>query len=411
MKIEQFIALRYIITKRNFHFISVITILSLIGITVGVAALISVLSIFNGFQALTKTQFIGFDPHIRIISDKGAWLKINDSVLNQIQSLPEIKILTKTIQGRVVGINESELQVFSIVSVPKKDIEFLDGVRRTTIFGKFSLESSEGFPSVVIGNALADRLKVLPGDTIKLASPKIIEQALVSFQRQREIRALVSGIFNSNIKDYDIMYGFSSDLLGKQLLNPKLGYISSIDIKLNDISKLEKIQNQVRVIVNDKSIRVQTWQDLNPDLFNIMKFERFATFSILSIIIILAVFNVLISLSMTVVEKRQDIGILKSMGANNKIIRNIFIWEGFIIGLFSTVIGTIIGLFVSWGQINYKWFSLDSSKFVIDAIPVEIIPQDVVIIAVFSLVLTTLATIYPAYRAVSTKVIEAIRSE
>lgn len=411
MKIEQFIALRYIITKRNFQFISVITILSLIGITVGVASLISVLSIFNGFQSLTKTQFIGFDPHIRIVSEKGVWININDTLINKIKSIPEIKILTTTIQGRVVGINDTELQVFSLVSVPKNDSEFLDGVRKTTIFGKFYLETPDSYPAIVLGNALADRLRVLPGDTLKIVSPKIIEQSLVSFQRQKEIKAFVAGIFNSNIKDYDIMYGFSSDELGKRLLNPKIGNYSSIDIKLNDISKLVIIQKQIKKIINNDAIRVLSWQDLNPDLFNIMKFERFATFSVLSIIIILAVFNVLISLSMTVVEKRQDIGILKSMGADNKIIRNIFIWEGFIIGAFSTVIGTLLGLFLCWGQINYKWFKIDSAKFIIDSIPVEVFTQDVIIVAIFSLFLTTIATIYPAYRAMNTKVIEAIRSE
>ncbi len=409
MSIELKVALRYIVTKRSFHFISVITFLSLIGITVGVAALITVLSIFNGFQDLTKSQFIGFDPHIKIVPQKGAWIKVPDSLMKKLEAIPQIKILTQTISGRVVGINNTELQVFSIVSIPNEKIDFLAGVRKTTIFGDFAIKTKDGFPAIVMGNALADRLRILPGDTLKLVSPKMIEQSVVGFQRQREVRAVLTGIYNSNIKDYDIMYGFSSDTLGKLLLNPKIGAISSVDIKLNDINDLDEVKGIVTSIVGKDSYKIQTWQDLNTDLFNIMKFERLATFSILSIIIVLAVFNVLVSLSMTVVEKRQDIGILKAMGASRQTIRNIFLWEGFIIGIVSTMAGTALGLFVCWGQINFKWFKIDSSKFIIDAIPISVNTEDVIIIALFSLFLTSIATIYPAYRAASTQVIEAIR--
>lgn len=409
MNFELKIASRYIVTKRSFHFISVITFLSLIGITVGVAALITVLSIFNGFQDLTKAQFIGFDPHIRIVPEKGAWLPVDDSLISSISNIPEVDIVTKTISGRIVGINGTELQVFSLVSIPAKDVDFLSGVRRTTIFGNFSIRTNDGFPSIVMGNALADRLRILPGDTLKFVSPKMIEQSIVGFQRQREVRAVLTGIFNSNIKDYDIMYGFASDTLGKLLLNPKIGAFSSVDIKLKNIDYLGKVKSQIESKLLNSNTKLQTWQDLNPDLFNIMKFERFATFSILSIIIVLAVFNVLVSLSMTVVEKRQDIGILKAMGASRKAIRNIFLLEGLIIGFVSTLSGTALGLFVCWGQINFKWFRIDATKFIIDSIPVSVSSGDVITVALFSLFLTSIATIYPAFRAASTQVIEAIR--
>ncbi|GAB1371487.1 ABC transporter permease [Candidatus Kapaibacterium sp.] len=411
MKVEQFIAFRYIITKRTYHFISIITILSLIGITVGVAAIIAVLSIFNGFQVLTKSQFIGFDPHIRIIPESGAWINFQDSLYNEISKIEEIEIISKNIQGRIIGSNRSELQVFTLVTVPEDKSYYLDGVRKSTIFGKFSISSDNRLPNIVIGNAIADRLRVSIGDTIRLLSAKQVEQAIVSFARQREVKAIVSGIFMSNIKDYDITYGFSSDVLGKLLFNPKIGAVSAIDIKLKNIDDLNNIKSKLENYINDDKFKVITWQELNPDLFNIMKFERFATFAILSIIIFLAVFNVLVSLSMTVVEKRQDIGVLKALGADNKIISRIFIWEGIAIGIVSTLAGTLLGLGFCYGQINFKWFKIDGSKFIIDAIPVEVVAMDVITVAVFSLVLTSLAKIYPSIRASSTTVIESIRSE
>lgn len=415
MKIELRIALRYIITKRSFHFISVITILSLIGITVGVAALITVLSIFNGFQDLTKSQFIGFDPHIKIIPKSGMFIKIDDYLINQISSIPEVKILSKSISGKIVGIKGSELQPFTLVSIPNDKIEFLEGISKSTVLGDFVLKTTNGFPAIIMGNILAERLNIFPGDTLKVVSPKMIEQSIISFQRQREISVVLAGIFNSNIKDYDIMYGFSSDTLGKMLLNPTIGSFSSLDIKLNDIKKIDLVSNKISEIFNQNKnykieYHIQTWQDLNPDLFAIMRFERFATFSILSLIVILAVFNVLVSLTMTVTEKRKDIGILKAVGASNNLIKRIFLYEGMIIGSAGTIFGTSLGLFLCWGQINLKWFKIDGSKFIIDAIPVIVNPSDVIFTMLFSLLLTSIATIYPAYRASTTKVIESLRT-
>jgi lipoprotein-releasing system permease protein len=243
-----------------------------------------------------------------------------------------------------------------------------------------------------------------------LLSPRSIERIISGVGLRGTQPALVTGIFNSNIKDYDSRFGISSDILAKSILNPKIGFVNSIDLRIKDIKHLDAMKSKISgILPND--LQILTWQDLNPDLFAIMKFERFATFAVLSIIIMLAVFNVLISLSMTVIEKRRDIGVLRSIGASGKAIRNIFVYQGLIIGFVSTVIGTALGLFVSFGQINYKWLKVDSSKFIIDAIPVAVDSTDVWIIAAFSLILSTIATIYPARRASDMDIIGSIRTE
>ncbi|MBE2188060.1 MAG: ABC transporter permease [Desulfobulbaceae bacterium] len=410
MKFEYFIALRYIFAKRSFNFITVITVLSIIGITVGVAALIVVLSIFNGFQNMTKKQFLGFDPHIRIVPKEGNWFDPKE-LTKQIAKIEMTESIVESYNSKVIGFNNNQVQVFELLAVDSKKEDFYQGIKRATIFGKFNLETDNPrLPGIVVGNVLADKLRVLPGDTLMLLSPRSIEKIITGVGLRGTQPAVVTGIFNSNIKDYDSRFGISSDILAKSILNPKIGFVNSIDLRIKDIKHLDVMQSQLSVILpND--LQILTWQDLNPDLFAIMKFERFVTFAVLSIIIMLAVFNVLISLSMTVIEKRRDIGVLRSLGASGNAIRNIFVYQGVIIGFVSTVIGTALGLFVSFGQINYKWLKVDSSKFIIDAIPLAVDSADVWIIAAFSLILSTIATIYPARRASDMDIIGSIRTE
>ncbi|MCO5252058.1 MAG: ABC transporter permease [Candidatus Kapabacteria bacterium] len=410
MKFEYFIARRYIFAKRSFNFITVITVLSIIGITVGVAALIVVLSIFNGFQNMTKKQFLGFDPHIRIVPKEGTWFDPK-GLTKQIAEIEMTESIVESYNSKAIGFNNNQVQVFELLAVDSEHEDFYDGIRRATIFGKFALKTDNPrLPGIVVGNVLADKLRVLPGDTLMLLSPRSIEKIISGVGMRGTQPAIVTGIFSSNIKDYDSRFGISSDVLAKSILNPNMGFINSIDLRINDIKHLDAMKSKISAIL-PKDLQVLTWQDLNPDLFAIMKFERFATFSVLSIIIMLAVFNVLISLSMTVIEKRRDIGVLRSMGASGKSIRNIFVYQGVIIGLVSTVIGTALGLFVSFGQINYKWLKVDSSKFIIDAIPVAVDSADVWIIAGFSIILSTIATIYPARRASDMEIIGSIRTE
>lgn len=410
MKFEFFIALRYIFAKRSFNFITVITVLSIIGITVGVAALIVVLSIFNGFQNLTKNQFLGFDPHIRIVPNKGNWFD-SDGLIEQIETLNLTQSIVESYNSKVIGFNNNQVQVFELLAVELKNEDFFSGIKKSTIFGRFNLETDNSkLPGIVLGNVIADKLRVLPGDTLMLLSPRSIERIISGIGMRGTQAAIVTGIFNSNIKDYDSRFGISGDLLAKSILNPKVGYVNSIDIRIHDIKKLELIKSEISRLL-PKDLQVLSWQDLNPDLFAIMKFERFATFSVLSIIIMLAVFNVLVSLSMTVIEKRRDIGVLRSIGSSCKSIRNMFVYQGVIIGFMSTVLGTALGLFVSYGQIHYKWLKVDSSKFIIDAIPVAVDLNDVWIIAFFSVFLSAIATIYPARRASDLDIIGAIRTE
>jgi lipoprotein-releasing system permease protein len=410
MDLSFFIAKRYIFTKRNFQFISVITFLSLIGIAIGVAALIIVLSIFNGFQELTKQQFIGFDPHLRILPKNADWINLDSINISKIKNISGVNIVTSNISSKSIITKNQALQTVSINSIDEKYSEFYSGIKNSIILGKWQLSNDNSMPGIILGTSLAANLNAYPGDTVTLFSSSEIEQFLTRFHVNSGYSLIVTGIFASNIKDYDFTMAFITNNSAHLLFNPPVNSVTSIDIKVNNINNILLIKNHLESTLN-KVLKVITWQDLNPDLFYIMRFERFSTFAVLSIIVILAVFNVLISLSMTVIEKHRDIGILKSMGAETKTIYKIYLFEGLLIGSIGTFFGTAIGLAFCYGQINYKWFKIDTSKYIIDSIPMNIQFFDIVFIICFALFLSGLAAIYPAYRAGNTLIIDSIRSE
>jgi len=404
------IAIRYIFTKRSFHFITVISIISLIGITIGVASLISVLSIFNGFRDFTEKQLIGFDPHIRITAKKGAWIENSDFLIKNILKINGIKYCIPSIQGRTVAVKSGNMQVFTLNSVHPEYLNKVSEISKTTVLGKFYLSSMGDLPTIALGVGVADRIKAMPGDTISLISPKLIESALRTFRINNPIKVIVSGLFQTNDKNFDNANAFTNAQIGTILFLPPPNSANTLDIKIYDIKSVEIIKSEILKIL-PVEFEVNTWYDLHKQLYEVIEFERLLAFLVMSLIVIIAVFNVLASLSMTVVEKKQDIGILKAIGAKDVDIRNIFVFQGSIIGVFSTILGVLLGLGFCYGQIYFEWFKLDGANFLISAIPVLVKWTDVVIISFFSLILSVLASIYPAKRAAKTVIIQSIHSE
>jgi lipoprotein-releasing system permease protein len=271
--------------------------------------------------------------------------------------------------------------------------------------------SNADLPGIIIGSELSDKLKVLPRDTITLMSPSLIESTFLNLGQKPGIQAVITGIFSTHAKEYDQIYAYSSDVLGIKLFKAPPESAHSIDIRLKNFNDVEKVKSELEQFFIDKGVIIQSWYDLHRELYNILRFERYASFIILSLIIIIAIFNVLASLSMTVVEKNVDIATLKAIGGSNRLIQRIYMAEGFIIGLISTIVGALLGLGFCYGQIHFQWFKLDTSKFLIQAIPVSVYANDVIVVCIFSLLLSFLAAIYPARRAARTIIAKAIREE
>ncbi len=407
MKFTYKIAFRYVFTRRSYHFISIISILSALGITIGVSALIIVTSLFNGFQDFAKQEIINFEPHVRIVSSGEA-----NEISNIISSLSKFKNVSffPYISFRAIIFKESNYRVVQIYSLPDS-IFFRHPIQSKIIFS-LDKKSESLIPSptnIVIGAALADNLKIFPGDEAFFTSINTIEKSARTFQLPATRKAVITSIFQTNNLEYDNNYVFLPFSNMPIIFNDVQTNISGLDIRLSDINRINKIGKEIKNMFPNNQI--YTWYELNKDIMNAMEFERYGVFIVLSLIISIAVFNILASLVMTVLEKNPDIAVLYSLGASTKEISKIFRIQGTIIGGISTFVGLIIGLALTLGQIKFQWLKLNTQKYVVSALPMKISIPVVFSIAAVSIILSYLATIYPSKKASNIKVSEAIFRE
>lgn len=406
MKFPVKIALRYIFTIRKFQFITFISVLSSLGITIGVAALIIVTSLFNGFREFARKEIIGVEPHIRI------YLKENsDEVSKQLMKFCSKNynaILYPFVTFKAIAEKNQNTRVVQFFLI--EDSVFA----KHPIAGKLVLNIGTGksqiFPnnSVIVGIGLADAMRVLPGESFWVLTIEDIDFAIANFTLPSKRQVLVGSIFQTNNSDYDFNYIFAEKSVLGSFVDPKR-VVKGLDVRLSSVELVEQVASELRKMY--PNLPIFTWYDLNKDVMNAMQFEKYAVFIILSLIISIAVFNILASLFMTVLEKKSDIAILLTLGAKEKEVRSIFQMQGLFIGAISTFVGFIFGLGFTLGQIKFGWIKLNTQKYVVSALPMEISIPTIIAIVLVSLLLSYLATIYPSMKASKINVAEAIFRE
>lgn len=409
MYFEKFIARRYLLSKKKVQFITIITLISIAGVAVGVAALITVLSVFNGFSRYQLDILTGFDPHIRIEPDSGGVMRDYQSVVWKTESLKNIKTAAPYILSKAVVSSGRNNVVVFIKGVDEKKISGISSVTEKTGIGKFEFADSEEYGGIVLGGSLAAKLDARVLDTLTVMSPAGMETALTQIVVPKTMKFVVRGIFDSNNREYDKMYSFISFPKAQRLFEMK-DAASGIDIKLKNIEDSEEAKDDLFIMLGS-GYHINTWYNLHEDLYSVMKVERWTAFIILSLIIAVASFSIVGSLTMTVIEKRRDIGVLKSMGALKSSILKIFMFEGILIGIYGTIAGIILGTSVCLAQIKFKLFPLDPMVYSIDALPIDIRYMDYVYISLASMTLSFIASLYPALRGASEEPIKAIRWE
>jgi lipoprotein-releasing system permease protein len=408
MNIEIKIAIRYIFSKHFFNFITIINLISLIGISVGVAALIVVLSIFNAFQSTSIQQIVGFDPHIKIEIKNSQ--KDSTKLVSFLNSKQIVQSFALTSEGKVVCFKDNKIRVINLLSVSDDDTKFFSNLSDYFILGNNHLNTtSNGLPKIFIGAGLADAMKVLQKDTLTFINPSDIEQTLLSYSPPNISKAIIQGIYQSNIKDYDYSYAFSTFNLSSKIFGEKFTHSLIYEVRLKDLKFLETFTAELQKYF--PKAKINNWKDLNKAYYSVMKFEKMATTFILGIIILVAIFNVFASLTMTIIEKKKDISIMRTIGATQKFIVRIYLFEGLFVGFVGSIFGGLLGLFLCWGQINFKWFKIDGTKYLMDSIPILINYSDVLAIVLLSFFLTTIATIYPAKKASNINIIDFLREE
>lgn len=410
MIFERFIAGRYLLSKKKVQFITIITFISIIGVAVGVAALIAVLSVFNGFNKHVTQSLTGFDPHIRIEPEGDNKLVDYSQIINKIHNEADIKgIAPFTMNKGVISSKKDNLVVF-LKGVDENKISEVSNVKEETSIGEFEFKDNENFGGIILGQTLAGKLGTRTFDTLSVMSTSGMEKALTQIVTPKTLKFVVRGIYDANNRDYDKFYAFISIAYSQKLFD--LGNsVNGVEIRLNDINNSEDVKKKIIPLIG-KGFTVNTWYDLHYDLYSVMKMERWVAYIILLLITAVATFNIAGSLTMTVIEKKRDIGILKAMGSSNGSIVRIFMFEGILIGVYGTFIGALLGLAVCLLQIKYKFFPLDPTVYApLDALPIDIRWMDFVIVGIASMLLAFIASLYPALKAAKNEPIKAIRWE
>ncbi len=410
MSFEFFIARRYLKSKRRTGFISLISYLSIAGVTIGVAALVIVLSVMNGFETEVRDRIIGADAHIRLSDLHEEGISQADSLMTQLRMLPHVTGVTPYIMdkgmvregGRTEGVFVRGIDAGTVGQVSDLPQQIISGglhLDRRDVTGR------ENLPGIILGSILADRLYSMLGDTVILFSPGTAGP----FLQPRARQFLLAGIFETGLYEYDDVFAYISLTEAQELFHmPDL--VTGVEIRLDNYERAALVKEEIQKMVGPGYLP-RTWFEMHRNLFSWMKIEKWMTFILLSLIIIVAAFNIIASLVMVVLEKKKEIGILKSMGATNFSILRIFVYEGLTVGVVGTALGTIIG----WGlcnlQVKYHFFSLPPDVYFLSELPVLMKVSDFALIALAALFLCFAASIYPASKAAALDPVEAIRYE
>ncbi|MEE9430762.1 MAG: ABC transporter permease [Melioribacteraceae bacterium] len=406
---EYFIAKRYIHSKNRLNFISIISILSTVGVTIGVAALIIVLSVFNGFGNLVTSMLVNFDPHLRITNTSDE-LKNFNNISNVLSNYNEVKSYSSFAEGKVVLIKDKSTEILNLKGIPSDNEQSVSRVKSRITFGEMDLTNNDGIDKIILSLPIAIRLSCVIGDTVYATSAVQIKKTITRMIVPKTKPLVVSGIYEISNKEYALSYTFASIKTAQQIFD--MGKrVSGLEILLHNIDDAESVKEKLTSQIDSESTTINSWYDLHKDLYTVMLVERWAAYILLSLIIAVAAFNILSSLTMSVLEKKKDIAVLRSMGVTKSSIKKIFMFEGILIGAIGTVVGMLLGLLILYLHINFNLYPLDASKFVIDTIPIKINFSDIVSVSLMSFFLTFLASKYPANRALKVNLIDAIKWE
>ncbi len=408
MNIIRFISRRYLFSRKHVSLISVLTGISIAGITLGTALLIIVLSVFNGFFDVIRGFLLSFDPDIRVELRVDPVMIYDADLMSEIREHPEVVNLAPYIEGKAMLVTEGNRNdVVTVRGVERGSHIRITELENSVRNGVFDLSIQNNRPGVVIGETLVNRYGISPGDELALLSPTGMRRALTQFSAPRASRFKVRGTYNiQQIIDDDIVY---IDLEAAQRLFNMRNEITGFDLQLTDTDRAERVKADLMGILGD-DYRVQTWYDLQKPLYDVMYIEKWGSYFILMIIVLVAVLNIIGSLTMIVIQKKKDIGVLIAMGMTPKTIKKIFVSQGIQIGIIGCGIGGTLGVLLSLAQKEYGLVKLTSS-FIIDAYPIMISPFDILLVIGGSMLLCLGASWYPAMRASQVEPADAVRGE
>lgn len=389
-------AWRYFRSKKSTNAINIIAWISIAAIAVGTAALIIVLSVFNGFEGLVKGLYTDFYADMRIVPAKGKTMLLNDAQVAAIRSVKGVGVLSFVAEEKALLVN-GELQ--TIVYVKGVDDRFtaINSIAAHIRRGQFKTGTAEA-PELVLGVGIENAVAVdvtARGYPLTLYMPNRQAAKFGSADGLNAFNAGASGTFAVQ-QDFDNKYVFSNLAFLKYMLNMKPDEYSSLELKINGDP------DKTRSLLQEKigaGYKVETRYEQNKSLYAVMQMEKWVIYGILSLILIVAAFNMIGALTMLVLEKQKDIAILKALGANDNMVQRIFLSEGVLLAAVGGSAGILIASLICWLQIKYKLIRLGGDTFIIDYYPVKMMPGDFLLVISTILVIAVVAAWIPAKKA------------
>jgi len=413
MSFEYFIGGRYLRSKHKQAFISFITFLSMAGVTVGVMALIIVIAVMSGAESYFTTQILGVESHV-IVRRHGSTISNYQDIIQKVKSQERVVsaapfVYTQVMLRSASGISGAVLRGIDPESGddPIKGFSkeaLIEKIRPQQVAGEMAGDSAKA-PGIVLGKELAVSLGVSEGDSLYLISPKGMMSPIGQMPSMKRFE--VTGIFASGFYEYDASLVFIHLKTAQKII--KIGdSVSGIGVRIDDIYQARQVSEK---IVSDLGFPFWTtdWVEMNRNFFSALKLEKKAMFVILTLIIMVAAFNIASTLIMMVMGKTQDIAILKAMGAADRSIWKIFVFNGTIIGLIGTGMGVVLGILSCFVLKHYKFIELPGDVYYFTSLPIQLEFLDVFAIIIAAMGICFLSTLYPAYKASKMNPVEALR--
>ena len=399
MNFPFFIARRYLFSKKSTNAINVISAISVVGVAVATMALVVTLSVFNGFHDMVASFFTAFDPQLKVTPVKGKTVAADDPILTQIRQLPQIDVATESVEDQALVIYKGRQAMVNIKGV-EDNFDQLTHIKEILLGeGEYELHAADmfyGIPGIRLAEQLGTGYRY--DEPLQVYAPRREGQLNMA----NPMDGLVADelyspgvIFQVMQAKYDKNYILTSIDFARRIFEQQ-GMVSALELRLKPGSNFESVKKDIKKIAGDK-FYVRDRFEQQDDTFKIMKIEKLMAYIFLTFILMIACFNIIGSLSMLIIDKKDDVVTLRNLGASDKQIVRIFLFEGRLISAIGAVLGIILGLALCWAQQTYGLVKLGSSSgsFIINAYPVSVHPEDVILVFITVLVVGFLSVWYP----------------